>query len=185
MRRALPIILVLAFAGLGFYVSRSMFAPQPPADPTPVTHKKPDHTVITTPVVENNEFTLKPGEVKISSGGDPIAKTLQALMKAADDKKSESAIPAGTELVSVKVKDGLAVVDLSDNFNLLNKKGDTTQSLAQQQIRAALAQFPEVKKMRVTVNGKVFEDGHSGPWDDIPVRDDNAASGKADDGSAV
>jgi spore germination protein GerM len=185
MRRALPIILVLVFAGLGFYISRTLTVPPSPPGQTLAIRTKPDHTVITTPVVENNEFKLKPGEVQITPGGDPIAKTLQALMKAADDKKSESAIPAGTELVSVKVKDGLAVVDLSDSFNLLNKKGDTTQSLAQQQLRAALAQFPEVKKMRVTVNGKVFEDGHSGPWDDIPVRDDNAGSGEAEDGSAV
>jgi len=162
-----------------------MSTPPPPNDPTLVTHKKPDHTVITTPVVENNEFKLKPEEVKISPGGDPIAKTLEALLKAADNKKSESAIPAGTQLVSLKVKDGLAIVDVSDNFNQLNKKGDTTLSLAKQQIRAALAQFPEVKTMRVTVNGKTFEDGISGLWDDIPVRDDNASSGKAGHGSAV
>jgi spore germination protein GerM len=181
MRKALPLflIIVLAFAGLGIIFARNAASPPGPRDlpHSSTSTAAPNQTEITVPTVENNEFKLTPRKVELTPGGDPVAKTLEALMAAGDEKNSDSAIPAGTRLVSVKVKRGQATLDLSDDFNMLNKKGDTTQSLAQQQIRAALAQFPEIKKMRVTVDGKTFEDGHSGPWDDIPVRGEAAGSG--------
>jgi len=181
MRKARPLILliVVAFVGLGVYFARNMAAPTQSAESQPPDRRtnQPKQTEIAIPTVEDNEFTLKPHKVDLTPGGDPIAKTLDALLAASSDKKSESAIPAGTTLVSLKLKNGLATVELSDDFNMLNKKGDTTQSLAQQQLRAALAQFPEIKTMRVTVDGKTFEDGHSGPWEDIPVRDDEAGTG--------
>lgn len=183
MRKALPIFLlvILGFAGLGVYFARKSSIPASPRSDEMVSSQphKGGTTEITVPVVEDNEFKLKPHKVALSPGGDPVAKTLDALMEAADDKKSDSAIPSGTRLVSVKVKGELATVDLSDDFNMLNKKGDTTQSLAQQQIRAALAQFPGIKSMRVTVDGKTFEDGHSGPWENIPVHDEAASAGSS------
>ncbi len=182
MRRVLPVVLliVLAFAGLGVYFARKLASPSAQqVDSAPVRQTGRDRADITTPVVEDNEFKLKKQSVNISPGGDPAVKTLEALLKAGGTKGFESAIPAGTGLLSLKVKGGRAVVDLTDDFNLLNKKGDTMQSLAQQQIRAALAQFPDIKKMRVTVDGKLFEDGHSGPWDDIPVRDEDASAGES------
>jgi spore germination protein GerM len=177
MRKALPLFLliVVVFVGLGVYFARNAGAPSEGPDGRPLRPQKPGptQTEITVPTVENNEFKLTPKKVELTPGGDPVAKTVEALLAAANEKKSDSAIPADTRLLSLKVTKGLAVVDLSDDFNMLNKKGDTTQSLAQQQLRAALAQFPEIKRMKVTVEGKTFEDGHSGPWEDIPVRDDD------------
>lgn len=179
MRKTLPLILllILAFAGLGIYFAGRTAGPASPAAPgqgpgvvKPRPPETPEQTEIAVPVVVDNEFKLKTRKVKLSPGGDPVAKTLEALLATGDESNTDSAIPAGTTLQSVKVKDGLATVDLSEDFKMLNKKGDTTQSLAQQQIRAALAQFPSIQKMRVTVDGKVFEDGHSGAWEDIPVR---------------
>jgi len=183
MRKALPLFLlvILAFAGLGVYFARTTSKPSSaPVREEPGGAVRPQasgsESEIAVPVFEDNDYKLKRRKVKLSPGGDPVAKTLEALLKTSDDKNSDSAIPAGTELVSVKVKDGLATMELSDDFNMLNKKGDTTQSLAQQQLRAALAQFPDIRRMRVTVGGKTFEDGHSGPWENIPVRDDSASN---------
>jgi spore germination protein GerM len=183
------LIIVLVFVGLGVYFARKTGGPGPqtpihePGTVAPQRQEQPGEpreTEIAVPVVEDNEFKLKPRKVKLSPGGDPVAKTLEALLATGDERNSDSAIPSGTTLQSVKVRDGLATIDLSEDFRMLNKKGDTTQSLAQQQIRAALAQFPDIKKMRVTVDGKVFEDGHSGAWDDIPVRGKIADAGGAE-----
>jgi spore germination protein GerM len=190
MRKALPfiLILVLAFAGLGVYFARRTAdtgapgSPQGPGaigsqQPEQPDAKQPEQTEISVPVLVDNEFKMKKRKVKLSGGGDPVAKTLEALLATGDENNTDSAIPPSTKLQSVKVDNGLATVDLSEDFKMLNKRGDTVQSLAQQQLRAALAQFPDIKKMRVTVDGKVFEDGHSGAWDDIPVRGTIAAGG--------
>ena len=50
------------------------------------------------------------------------------------------------------------------------------ESLAQNSLRRTLAQFPEVQKMVVLVEGKPFEGEHADWNEPIPVRDENAGA---------
>jgi hypothetical protein len=53
----------------------------------------------------------------------------------------------------------------------LANMGDTTESHAQKQLRAALAQFPGIEKMHVTVQGKPFDSQTTDWTEPFPVRD--------------
>jgi spore germination protein GerM len=115
---------------------------------------------------------LQPETVRINPAGDPIAQTLEQLF-ATTEGGGPSAFPQGTRLLSLKVETGVATLDLGSEFRKINVMGDTGESLAQNALRQALAQFPEVQKMTVLVEGKPFEGEHSGAWVEIPVRDAN------------
>ncbi len=129
------------------------------------------HITIVRPKVINNEVELVPEDKNIPTTGDPIALTLQALLADADEHSSDRAIPKGTKLVKVTLKDGVAQVELSKEFMDLNKSGDSAISAAQNSLLKSLEQFPSIEKLTVTVDGKVFEDGSYGKWENIPVRD--------------
>lgn len=169
MRRLLPAILlvIVIAAGLGVYLSR-----KPPPDA--VVPMPPSHTVeVTQPVVEHNEVRLKPQNKPIDPGSDPLTSALTAQLEASS-KQESSPIPRGTRLVGVNIRDGVATVELSSEFNDLAKRSESIISMAQNTLRKSLGQFSTVKKMRVLVDGKVFDDDVSGRWEDIPVRDEHA-----------
>ena len=104
----------------------------------------------------------------------PIKDALEQRFAAAGAKGGHSAIPAGTRLLSINVKDGVAILDVSKEFNALADQGESVESKAQKELRATLAQFPEVHKMRLTVEGKPF-DSQATDWNTpFPVRDGEA-----------
>jgi germination protein M len=177
MRRSLPILiltlLILLGGGLGYWYA-SFRSPQSPAPPTPAQQGVVE---ITRPGQSGNDVTLKPEKRTIPPGSSQITQTLEALFETAQDNRGASAFPKGVQLRSVKIENGTATIDLSAAFLGVNQQGDTGESLAYNALRRALAQFPEVEKMRVLVEGKPFEGEHSGAWTDIPVRDPSTASG--------
>jgi spore germination protein GerM len=65
--------------------------------------------------------------------------------------------PKGTQVVGVTVDAGVATIDFSKEFRALANAGDSTESEAMKALQAALAKFPAVQKMRVTVEGKPFD----------------------------
>lgn len=64
----------------------------------------------------------------------------------------ETAIPEGTELMSVQVSDGAATVDLSTEFDALREPASLDASLAQ--ITFTLTQFSTIQKVWVAVLGE-------------------------------
>ena len=97
----------------------------------------------------------------------PVKDALTELLASA----GSNPFPKGTKVVSVDLKDGVATVNFSKEFNLLANSGDSVESEAQKALRAALARFPDVQKMRVTVEGKPFESGNTDWTTPFPVRD--------------
>ena len=87
----------------------------------------------------------------------PLKDALEQKFSGSGIKGSHSAIPAGTRLLSVSLENGVASVDVSKEFNALANRGETSESQAQKELRALLAQFPTVQKMRLTVEGKPFD----------------------------
>ncbi len=81
-----------------------------------------------------------------------------------------AAFPKGAHPITVAVRGGVATVDFSPEFNQLANMGDSTESAAQKHLRAAMATFPSIQQMRVTVDGKAF-DSQVTDWDTpFPVR---------------
>ena len=133
---------------------------------------------IVRPVVTNNEVVMTSENKEIKSSGDPVKDNLIALFDSSSDGKGESAIPKGTKINSISVADGLIIIDVSKEFDGINKSGLQASSNAMKAILKSLEEFPDIKKMRVTMDGKVFEDGYTGGWDNLPIHAPVADSGK-------
>jgi len=88
-----------------------------------------------------------------------------------------SPFPKGTQLKSAVVTDGVAVLDFSKEFNALGNSGDSVESQAQKALKAALAPFPEVQKMRVTVEGKPYDSQVTDWSTPFSVRNDTTKAG--------
>jgi hypothetical protein len=178
MRRALPIFIILLAIGAGILYAKR--PGDPPSDGG--SYQNDGRVQISRPVNKGNDITLESETHQISKAGDPVENTLKALLATSEDKKGESAIPEGTRLLKLDVKDGLATLDLTSEFSQLNKHGSTQASLAVKALCQALAQFPRIVKMTVLVDGKLFEDAHFGTWDNIAVRDGAADTTSPNEG---
>jgi hypothetical protein len=83
-----------------------------------------------------------------------------------------SPFPPGTQLKSVSIEGDVATLDFSKEFNGLIDSGETTESMAQRELRKAASHVFGVEKMRVTVEGKPFE-SEATDWNTpFPVRFD-------------
>ncbi len=88
-----------------------------------------------------------------------------------------SPFPPGTRLNSVTVNDGVATLDFSKEFNGLIDSGETTEAMAQKELRKAVSHVFGVEKMRVTVEGKPFESQVTDWNTPFPVRLDGIDGG--------
>jgi hypothetical protein len=85
-------------------------------------------------------------------------------------KRHAESFPKGVSVARVTVTDGVATLDFSPEFNKLANMGDSTESHAQKHLRAAVAKFPGIEKMRVTVQGKPFDSQATDWTTPFPVR---------------
>lgn len=129
---------------------------------TPVTPNTNPPAVTTTPVTPEPPVT--PDNVTPT----PIKDALTTLF-AQDAQAKESIYPKGTHLISVNLKDKLATVDVSKEFNQLQNKGESYEGAAQKKLCAALAPFSQIETMRLTVEGKDYE-SQAADWRKVPVR---------------
>jgi spore germination protein GerM len=170
-RSALPFlfVIVLLTGAAGYWYGTK----QNPPTPTPPTGK----IQVTTPQFDpsKKDVVNVPHDVPVDPNKDPIRQAVEAQVA---DGKTHSAFPSGTKLVRLDVKDGTATLDFSKEFSGVNNSGDTGESLAYDALRKVLAQFENVKYMRVEVDGKLFEGEHSGAWAEVPVRDEKVRVGE-------
>ena len=85
-------------------------------------------------------------------------------------KQRPELFPKGAKLETVTVHEGVAALDFSPEFGRLSSLGDSTESRAQKQLRSALAKFPEIQKMTVTVHGKPYDSQMTDWTTPFPVR---------------
>jgi hypothetical protein len=90
---------------------------------------------------------------------------------AAAIKQHPRAFPRGVAVTGLVVQGGVADVDFNKQFNGLTSMGDSTEAAAQKHLRAALAAFPAIEKMRVTVQGKPFDSQMTDWTTPFPVRE--------------
>jgi len=80
---------------------------------------------------------------------------------------TESGIPIGTHLLSIKLKDSLATVDFSQIPVDLNH-GEGNQAKALNAILMTLGQFDSISSVQILVNGNVVKDGPQFSMD-VPI----------------
>lgn len=156
------VLALLAFGGGYWYASRRpALAPQPTGVPT-----KPSVVVYVPRFVDTRtEWEAKP--VPVGEGQDPLRVALEHLLITRD-----TPFPSGTRLLDVKVNNGLAEVDFSreliDNF----PGGSTTEILIMDSLCKTLAQFSDIERVRILVEGKPVDTigDHLDLTEPVPVR---------------
>lgn len=177
--RALPILIAVLVAlgiGLGVYLTRPK-SPAPTAVPTetsktPTTGESQTREVkVYGVVVENNQPRLQATTRTISGKDSLIETTLRALIEQGSTDGLTNPIPKGTELLGVEVKDGLAKVDFSREFRDNFTGGSEGEALIIAVILRTMAQFDEVKRVQILVEGKPIDSlGHADLSQPLDVR---------------
>ncbi len=171
MRRWALFVLILAGVVLGVFVATRRVRPQRP----PGSYTGNGVVRIPQARVSGNEVDLESKSARITQKGDPIAAALDVLLQAKPGPQQPRIFPEGVRVLGVRVQDGVATINMSEEFNRLKEMGDTPESLAQRALIQTLAQFPQVRSMLVLVNGKPFQSEHSDWTEPIPVRTESTA----------
>ncbi len=159
VRFASPVLLLMAAALCGCH-SAPPVAPAPPP-------------IVSTPSVHETAPVPPPPSAQV-----PVKDLMVAVM--AD--MNAIPFPKGTQLIGFDLKDGVAVLDFSKEFNALANAGDSTESQVQKGLCATLAKFPEVQKMKVTVEGKPFDSQNTDWTTPFPVRSGATDGGRGGKG---
>lgn len=174
-------VMVVLAAVIGFMLYsgyiRQGLTPVTPVNPRPTRQShgapsqsgEPSMTVKIYRVgIEHDEEVLRPVEVSVSAK-HPMESALVNLLKHDKTTKLANPMPDGTRLLSVNLKNGTALVDLSREFTDNFHGGSETETLIVESILRTLSQFPNVKRVRLLVDGKSIDTlGHldlSGPLD--------------------
>ena len=174
LRVSAIVIVLAACIGLGAYLcmSHKQPAPAPVPEPAPVvqTPAEPTKTIKVYQIeVRNNQAKLRATEAQVPAAGSPIKAALQKLIEQGEGKDLSNPIPKGTRLLGLKLRKGLATVNLSHEFRDNFTGGSEEEGLTIGAILQTLAQFPEVKQVEFLVEGKPLDTlGHlelSGPQD--------------------
>lgn len=107
--------------------------------------------------VEDNEFYLVPETREIGASGDIYMETVRQLIAGPETEGLYPTIPSDTVVNSVDVSGGLAIVDFDiriiSNFEEI-PHSSSTETLAIYSIVDTLTQFPEIDRVRITVEGR-------------------------------
>lgn len=88
---------------------------------------------------------------------DKYKSVIKELLKGTDKKGTITIIPKKTKLKSVKVKDGIATVDFSDDMVKYFVGGSTGEELMIASIVNTLTEFKEVRSVKFLIDGKEVE----------------------------
>ena len=183
MNKRTPLLPLLVLAG-GIYASgcqkTDATAPGSAMPASSSATAQSNASAAVTPPVENTP----PVEAPQTAGATPLRDALTALLDR-ENNTASSSFPRGTRLLNVDLKDKTALVDVSKEFNQLQNKGESNEGQVQKRLCAALARFPNVDTLHLTVEGKDYE-SQAADWRSIPVRpqsDSSVSSGLQTAGS--
>ena len=131
-------------------------------------HSKPQPSQIkpTPPLISKQTEEAPDSQAAPSSVKTPIKDSINAVIA-----KNSEIFPKDTKLNGMSLKKKVATLDFSPEFNKLATMGEGKESEAQQKLRGALAEFPSVHEMRVTVQSKPFQSQATDWSTPFPVRD--------------
>lgn len=108
-------------------------------------------------ISETGKPELVAAERKITYQNAPLTETLKALLKGPIPPENErgisTLIPSGTEIKSVSIRDGIALINLNESFqfNPFGAEGYRTQVL---QIVYTVTEFPSVQGVQFLIEGR-------------------------------
>jgi germination protein M len=105
----------------------------------------------------DNQAYLEPEIRKISRDTNFFKSIIEELIKGPENKELYPTIPSDTKVNYVTVTDNLATVDFSNEIITNSKQiphSSTTEKLAIYSIVNTLTNFEEIKKVKITVEGK-------------------------------
>ena len=121
------------------------------ATPAPATNKTtpPKVVIYRVGTAADGQANLEPVEID----GDP--KDSETAVKAINEMAAlkETPLPEGAKALSVKFEDTLATVDFNKAFSENFPGGDRKEALVFNAVTTTLGQFPNVKKVQITVEG--------------------------------
>ncbi|MBU4292789.1 MAG: GerMN domain-containing protein [Actinobacteria bacterium] len=101
---------------------------------------------------QSGEYLI--GEARILSGSSKYVDAISEMMKEPIDGSLVKLIPESTKINSVTVKDGMAKVDLSKNFEDDRFVSDTMDILLIYTIVNTLTEFPDVNSVEFYIDGE-------------------------------
>lgn len=127
------------------------------------------------PMLEGDEIRLQAKEVRMDKTDAPLKPALEKLIEAKVQEKS--LFPEGTKINSVSIKDGIASIDFNEAFTTFDG-GSSEEAALLNAIAFTATQFPTVKSVKITAEGKDLETlgGHADLT--IPLQPDKALLAK-------
>jgi spore germination protein GerM len=141
------VLAVLAFGGAYWYTSR-----RPPLAPRSTGITTKPSVVVYVPHFADTRTEWEAKPVPVGEGEDPLRIALEHLLIT-----QNTPFPQGTLLLRVSVKDGLAEVDFSRDLVENFPGGSTTEAWIVESLCKTLAQFSDIEKVRILVEGKRVE----------------------------
>jgi len=169
------VILALIAGGFAFYLTThhtGRIAPPPPVNITtnpPSNNANPnpkEATIYTVDEAHGDTNALAPVKVPVADPRSPAKSVLQSLIET-----SNSPLPVGTRLLSVKIAAGLATVDFSGEFQKNFHGGDEQEAQAVNSVLMTLGQFHSVDRVQFLVDGTAIDSlgGHFELGDPVDV----------------
>jgi hypothetical protein len=150
----LPFLLalgILGFGGLAWYVANNPYSDLPREMKAPKPEvKRESEARIFTPKANGAEITLEERKVEVPKGEDPMVFSVNAFLQRA------MVSPPEAKLLGVQVdEDGLATLSFNRAFE--RTYGTLDEKTLLDGIRASMGQFPNVKKILLTIEGQPLE----------------------------
>lgn len=105
----------------------------------------------------NEDGTKLIAKSKPKAAQDKFRAAVNALIAGTGDKGAVSMIPKGTKLRDIKVEQGVAYVDFSQDLVKKFNGGSTGEIMLVASIVNTLTEFPEVKAVQILIEGKKVE----------------------------
>lgn len=149
-------------------------APPPPPPPPPVTEQ---HFLVYRGAAEGFDLLLPEEFTVADNGHTPVANALDALLYTKPrTNKAVDVIPRGVQLRELRLVDGVAYVDLSQEA-AAKGLGSSGETLLVYSIVNTLTQFPQVKAVQLLVEGQTRDtlSGHIDVSEPIKAKPDYIA----------
>lgn len=106
---------------------------------------------------DDNGMKLLAETRSIETKGDKYKAALESLLAGPKAKGEVRVIPEKAKLKSVKIKDGIATVDFSEDLVKRFTGGSTGEEMLVGSVVNTLTEFPEVKAVQILVEGKKID----------------------------
>jgi spore germination protein GerM len=107
---------------------------------------------------DKQAMSLVPEERQVVLDKGPVEEAVvRELIAGTRNPELNNTIPEGTELLSISIKDGTALVDFSKEFQLKHSKGSAGESMTIYSVVNSLAELKGIDKVQFLLEGQKHE----------------------------